>query len=42
MNDTLKQQVIENYIRAYNAFDVEGMVKDLHQEVVFEISPVVK
>jgi hypothetical protein len=35
MNETYKQ-IIENYIHSYNSFDVEGMLKDLHQEVVFE------
>lgn len=35
MNERQKQ-IIENYIHSYNTFDVEGMVKDLHQDVVFE------
>lgn len=35
MQDTQKT-TIENYIRSYNAFDVEGMIKDLHHDVVFE------
>lgn len=28
--------VIKNYIQAYNAFDTEGMIKDLHNDIVFE------
>ena len=31
-----KKEAIENYINAYNNFDVEGMIKDLHDEVVFQ------
>ncbi|GAB7086927.1 nuclear transport factor 2 family protein [Marinifilum fragile] len=30
------QKVIENYIQAYNQFDIEGMLTDLHEDVVFE------
>ncbi|MDQ2180005.1 nuclear transport factor 2 family protein [Marinifilum sp. D714] len=30
------QKVIENYILAYNQFDIEGMIMDLHEDVVFE------
>ncbi|WP_282126190.1 nuclear transport factor 2 family protein [Marinifilum flexuosum] len=30
------QKVIEHYIQAYNQFDVEGMLMDLHEDVVFE------
>jgi ketosteroid isomerase-like protein len=32
----IQKTTIENYIRSYNAFDVEGMTKDLHPDVVFE------
>ena len=28
--------LIERYIQAYNAFDVEGMLSGLHHEVIFE------
>ncbi|WP_262493508.1 hypothetical protein [Marinifilum fragile] len=28
------QKVIENYIQAYNQFDIEGMLTDLHEDVV--------
>ncbi|HAS39363.1 MAG TPA: hypothetical protein DCS93_02745 [Microscillaceae bacterium] len=31
-----KQSQIENYVQAYNAFDVAGMLQDLHPEVVFK------
>lgn len=27
---------IENYLKAYNSFDINGMLKDLHKDVVFE------
>ncbi|NEM97781.1 nuclear transport factor 2 family protein [Pontibacter burrus] len=30
------QQTIETYINAYNNFDVEGMVAQLHPEIEFE------
>ena len=30
------KRVIQNYISAYNAFDIEGMITDLHDDVVFE------
>ncbi|MFM9951158.1 MAG: nuclear transport factor 2 family protein [Saprospiraceae bacterium] len=35
--DPKKQQqaIVESYIQAYNAFDVEGMLLNLHDEVVF-------
>lgn len=35
MKDTQKV-AIENYISSYNSFDVDGMIKDLSHEVVFE------
>ena len=28
--------IIENYINAYNRFDIEGMIKDLDENIVFE------
>jgi ketosteroid isomerase-like protein len=31
-----QKQMIEHYIRAYNAFDIAGMCQDLHEEVVFQ------
>ncbi|GHA72534.1 nuclear transport factor 2 family protein [Pontibacter akesuensis] len=31
-----KRQIIQNYIQAYNAFDVAGMIQDLHPNVIFE------
>jgi hypothetical protein len=36
MNDTLHQQIIENYVRAYNGFDIEGMLAGMHKDVRFE------
>ena len=35
MDDNYKR-IIESYIRSYNTFDVEGMIRDLHEAVVFE------
>lgn len=32
----IRKSIIENYIAAYNGFDVEGMLKDLDEQVVFE------
>lgn len=29
-------QIIQNYVSAYNSFDVEGMIKDLHEDVIFK------
>ena len=31
-----QKQVIENYIQSYNRFDIDGMTKDLHKDVIFE------
>jgi predicted RNase H-like nuclease len=34
---TVKQQsLIEEYVQAYNQFDIDGMLKNLHPELVFE------
>ncbi|MNH94861.1 hypothetical protein D3C73_474890 [compost metagenome] len=30
------KEIIENYVEAYNSFDVEGMVKLLHKEIQFK------
>ncbi len=35
MNEQHKK-AIENYIQSYNSFDIDGMIKDLDDEVVFE------
>jgi hypothetical protein len=32
----LNQKAIENFISSYNAFDVKGMLKDLHRDITFE------
>lgn len=29
------KEIIENYIKAYNSFDIESMVKLLHKEILF-------
>ena len=34
--DRAPRQQIEHYLQAYNAFDVAGMLRDLHPEVTFE------
>lgn len=28
--------IITNYVHAYNTFDIEGMLTDMHEEVVFK------
>lgn len=33
-----QQRMIEGYINAYNAFDVQAMLQDLHEAVIFENS----
>ncbi|WP_276498155.1 nuclear transport factor 2 family protein [Pontibacter litorisediminis] len=35
-NESRQRQIIEDYIQAYNTFDVAGMVKNLHPDIVFE------
>lgn len=32
----VQKQIIENYIKSYNAFDLEGMLMDVHDGVIFE------
>jgi ketosteroid isomerase-like protein len=37
MNDyTQREQMIRNYVEAYNRFDVDGMVKDMAEDIVFQ------
>lgn len=31
-----KEEIIKNYIEAYNRFDVDGMIEDFDEAVVFE------
>jgi hypothetical protein len=31
-----KQEIVENYIQAYNHFDIKGMLHDLHNDIQFE------
>lgn len=35
MNATEQKQLVQNYIEAYNRFDVAGMLRPLHENVVF-------
>lgn len=35
MND-LRKNIVEAYIHAYNQFDVEGMLKNLDKNIIFE------
>ncbi|UUZ86259.1 nuclear transport factor 2 family protein [Paenibacillus sp. P26] len=35
MTNADTRQIIEKYIEAYNAFDVDGMIRLLHNDVVF-------
>ena len=34
-SDEIKKNIIENYIRSYNNFEVENMLKDLDGNIVF-------
>lgn len=36
MTDEEKKVIVENYVSAYNDFDVAGMLANLHEEVVFK------
>lgn len=36
------ETLVKNYISAYNHFDIPGMLAQLTDDVVFEISPMVK
>lgn len=38
METTQQKAIVESYIRAYNAFDIDGMIQHLHPEVTFENS----
>lgn len=31
-----REQIIREYIDAYNRFDIDGMLRDLHPDIVFE------
>ncbi|RIJ33501.1 nuclear transport factor 2 family protein [Pontibacter oryzae] len=35
-NNAQKKEIIESYVKAYNAFDVAGMSKHMHPDIVFE------
>jgi len=34
--ENLLKQIVEDYILAYNAFDIEGMIENMHDDVLFE------
>jgi hypothetical protein len=36
MGEIEKKILVEDYIRAYNSFDIEAMLVDLHDEIVFK------
>ncbi len=36
MNAAKKQDLIQQYLDAYNAFAVDGMMKAIHEDIVFE------
>lgn len=36
MTETEKKNLIENYVRAYNSLDIEGMLSGLHDQIVFK------
>ncbi len=36
MSETEKRKLIENYVRAYNNFDIEEMLRDLHERIIFK------
>lgn len=35
MNEAEKRKLIENYVRAYNSFDIDEMLSGLHDRIVF-------
>ncbi|MFS0556551.1 nuclear transport factor 2 family protein [Brevibacillus sp. 179-C9.3 HS] len=35
MTNEAVKEIIENYVQAYNSFDVDGIVKRLHTDIVF-------
>lgn len=36
MNEVFLQRIIKSYIRAYNSFDIDGMLSNVHDNVRFE------
>jgi SnoaL-like domain len=36
MTEIEKKNLVENYVRTYNSFDIEGMLNDLHDEIIFK------
>lgn len=31
-----QEKAVKNYIKTYNCFDIEGMLNDLHPDIIFE------
>lgn len=36
MTDETKKNMVENYVRAYNDFDIARMLTDLHDRIIFK------
>jgi ketosteroid isomerase-like protein len=36
MKNNLYKEIIDNYIKAYNSFDIDGMLSDMHANIKFE------
>ena len=36
MTEEEKTSLVKSYVRAYNTFDVEGMLANLHDEIIFK------
>jgi len=36
MRQDAYKKIIDNYIKAYNEFDIESMMRDMHDDVLFE------
>lgn len=36
MKHAIYQKIIENYIDAYNSFDIDRMLSDMHKDIKFE------
>lgn len=34
--DNIREKIIQNYIDGYNEFDIEKMVRDLDEEIIFQ------
>lgn len=36
MKDKLMKKIIDQYFKAYNEFDLEGMTKNIHRDIIFK------